>query len=182
MAFPVTMDRSGSAPSLSAGTPRPHRLDTARQIPAMLTVGCRPLVSFNRERHYLINVGIPALFLPGPARWPVSKNRAARGPIVDLVTKRPEPTRPRIGRSPWACNGVGRAGRGGGRRGGRQAGVPRPGGSVFRYKIAARKIAQLSGFRARPRSATGTRWSLRSVVHGPCAICEGRPADRRRPG
>jgi hypothetical protein len=37
----------------------------ARQMLAMLTYGCRTLASFDRERQYLISLGIPAGFLPG---------------------------------------------------------------------------------------------------------------------
>jgi hypothetical protein len=39
---------------------------TARQVLAMLTVACRTPESFNRERRYLADLGIPAAFLPGP--------------------------------------------------------------------------------------------------------------------
>lgn len=37
--------------------------DTARRVLAMFTVSCRTLESFNRERDYLIGIGIPAEFL-----------------------------------------------------------------------------------------------------------------------
>ncbi len=37
----------------------------ARQMLAMLTYGCRTLASFDRERQYLISLGIPAGVLPG---------------------------------------------------------------------------------------------------------------------
>jgi hypothetical protein len=38
--------------------------ETAPRILAMFTVSCRTLESFNRERDYLIDIGIPAEFLP----------------------------------------------------------------------------------------------------------------------
>jgi hypothetical protein len=37
----------------------------ARQMLGILTYGCRTLTSFDRERQYLIDLGIPAGFLPG---------------------------------------------------------------------------------------------------------------------
>lgn len=38
--------------------------DTARQVLAMLTAGCRTAASFYRERQFLIGLGIPAQLLP----------------------------------------------------------------------------------------------------------------------
>jgi len=38
--------------------------DTARHVLAMFTGPCMTLASFNRERDYLIGIGIPAEFLP----------------------------------------------------------------------------------------------------------------------
>ncbi len=38
--------------------------DTARQLLAMLTIGCRTLDRFEDERAYLFGIGIPAGFLP----------------------------------------------------------------------------------------------------------------------
>ena len=39
--------------------------ETARRILVMFTASCRTMESFNRERDYLIGIGIPAEFLPG---------------------------------------------------------------------------------------------------------------------
>jgi hypothetical protein len=41
---------------------RTHR-DTARQVLALLTIGCRTLGRFEEERAYLFGIGIPADFL-----------------------------------------------------------------------------------------------------------------------
>lgn len=38
--------------------------DTARQLLALLTIGCRTLDRFEDERAYLFGIGIPAEFLP----------------------------------------------------------------------------------------------------------------------
>jgi hypothetical protein len=38
--------------------------DAARQLLALLTVGCRTLDRFEEERAYLFGIGIPAAFLP----------------------------------------------------------------------------------------------------------------------
>lgn len=38
----------------------------ARDVLAMFTVACRTPESFNRERQYLVGLGIPGAFLPGP--------------------------------------------------------------------------------------------------------------------
>jgi hypothetical protein len=39
--------------------------DTARQLLALLAIGCRTLDRFEEQRAYLFGIGIPAEFLPG---------------------------------------------------------------------------------------------------------------------
>ncbi len=39
--------------------------DAARQLLALLTIGCRTMDRFEEERSYLFGIGIPAGFLPG---------------------------------------------------------------------------------------------------------------------
>jgi len=41
--------------------------DTARQLLALLTIGCRTLDRFEEERAYLFDIGIPATSFPAPA-------------------------------------------------------------------------------------------------------------------
>jgi len=43
-------------------------LGAARQILAMFTFACRTLVSFNRERQFLIDTGVPRTLSPWPLR------------------------------------------------------------------------------------------------------------------
>ena len=38
--------------------------DTARQLLAWLTIGCRTLARFEEQRAYLFGAGVPAGFLP----------------------------------------------------------------------------------------------------------------------
>jgi hypothetical protein len=42
--------------------------DTARQLLALLTIGCRTLDRFEEERAYLFGIGIPARIPPGRPR------------------------------------------------------------------------------------------------------------------